>query len=254
MRKFLVTGLAAFAAAACSDTPTDSTLSDAGAAGGGDPIAASAAESATRMYEVTVYNLTAGQPLTPPLVASHRQPADVFTVGEAASFGVKEIAENGNLAPLAEALEGDKHVTNVRIALGDPPPILPGESRTFPMGAGPGAKWFSWVSMLICTNDGFTGVDGIRLPKRVGDEVSRDTRGYDAGTEVNTEAFADMVPPCGPLTGTGPMGVGTGMSDPALAENDVIRHHPNIQGGADLLPGVHGWTDPVARIVIRRVS
>ncbi len=44
------------------------------------------------------------------------------------------------------------------------------------------------------------------------------------------------------------------MSDPALFENGVISHHAGIVGGADLVPAVQGWTDPVATVEIRRVD
>jgi hypothetical protein len=47
---------------------------------------------------------------------------------------------------------------------------------------------------------------------------------------------------------------GTGMSNPALAEGGVIHHHLGIEGGADLLPEVHGWTDPVTLVTITRVA
>jgi hypothetical protein len=103
--------------------------------------------------------------------------------------------------------------------------------------------------MLICTNDGFTGVDGVRLPKS-GRTVTFMTAGYDAGTEINTEDFADIVPPCQGLMGVSSGEPGTGTSNPALAEGGVIMHHEGIQGGSDLVPAVHGWRDPVARITI----
>lgn len=53
-------------------------------------------------YEVTISNLTSGQPLTPPAVATHRGDVDVFAVGSAASPGVQQIAENGNPSVLIE--------------------------------------------------------------------------------------------------------------------------------------------------------
>ena len=108
--------------------------------------------------------------------------------------------------------------------------------------------------MLICTNDGFTGVDTLRLPKKVGDTASAYTSAYDAGTEINTEDFADIVPPCQGLVGVSSDDAGTGMSNPALAENGVITMHPNVQGGNDLLTGVHGWADPVAMIEVVRIN
>ncbi len=208
-----------------------------------------------RTYEITVYNLTDGQPFTPPLAVTHRGAADLFEVGEAASFGVKEIAENGNLAPLLSALEDSRHVSDIVVAVaGDPPPVLPGGSVTFQIDAGPGAQFFSFVSMLVCTNDGFTGLDRQKLPNRPGEQLMFETSGYDAGSEINTEDFADIVPPCPPLTGVESTDPGSGMSNPALAENGVIRHHPGVSGGVDLIAGLHGWTDPVARVTIRRVD
>ena len=48
------------------------------------------------------------------------------------------------------------------------------------------------------------------------------TNGYDAGTELNTEDFADIVPPCQGLIGVSSEDGGTGMSDPSLAE-DVFK-------------------------------
>ena len=112
----------------------------------------------------------------------------------------------------------------------------------------------SFASMLICTNDGFTGLDTFRLPKKVGDIAMVTTKGYDAGTEMNTEDFADIVPPCQGLIGIMSGDAGTGMSDVTLAEGGVIALHPGIQGGNDLVLGVHGWTDPVAEVVVERIS
>ena len=202
-------------------------------------------------YEVTVTNLTSGQPFTPPLAVTHRRGLDVFEVGEPASLGVQEIAENGNLGPLNDALTGHPKVSDLVIALGAPPPILQGTSRTFTITADRRAKFFSFVSMLICTNDGFTGINEVRLPRDDDDPSVHTLVAYDAGTEINTEDLDDMVPPCGPLTGVGgDPPAGTGMTNPALAENGVIHMHAGIQGGSDLTPAIHGWTNPVATVSI----
>ena len=215
-----------------------------------------------RTYRVTVTNLTAGQPLTPVLFATHNASADVFTVGAPASFGVKEIAENGNLAPLAESLEAAGGVSEVFVG-GMPivPEGLPGsatfpDSVTFEMSGELGAHRLSWVSMLICTNDGFTGLDSLKLPLHIGNQVTAATAGYDAGTEINTEDFADIVPPCQALVGVSSGEPGTGTSNPALAEGGVIHHHDGIAGGSDLLPVVHGWdvSAPVAEVIVERIA
>jgi hypothetical protein len=93
------------------------------------------------------------------------------------------------------------------------------------------------------------------MPDRIGEKLSLRTNGYDAGTDMNTEDYADLVPPCQALIGhdAGESDPGTGTSDPTLAENGVIRHQAGIQGVDDLEPAIHVWTDPVARITVRRI-
>ena len=214
-----------------------------------------------RTFEVTITNLTSGQPLTPPAVATHRRGLRIFEVGQPAFFGVKEIAENGNLDPLLFDLGRHPRVfdslgttTGPLVPDGTPGAEMFDDSVTFTIRADYAARFLSWVSMLVCTNDGFTGSDRVLLPRRLGATRVAMTNGYDAGTEINTEDFADIVPPCQALIGVTSGEPGTGMSNPALAEDEVIRHHPGIMGGADLVPNVHGWDDPVARIQVTRVA
>ncbi len=216
---------------------------------------------ALRSYEVTITNLTAGQPLIPPVVATHGQPLSIFQIGEPASFELKEIAENGNNVPLLDLLGADSKVSTVLQA--GPPPLVPSadpggtgfpDSVTFTIAANQGAKYLSFASMLICTNDGFTGLDSVHLPKSVGESVTVFTNGYDAGTELNTEDFADMVPPCQGLIGVSSGAAGTGVSDPTLAEGGVIGTHPGILGGVDLVPGTHGWMGSVTQVEIERTN
>ncbi len=241
--------------AACSDASeitstaeTDGLDGELVAAGDATGPAGSAA------YEITITNLTGGQPFTPPLAVAHRAPVALYKSGEAASFGLKEIAENGNLGPMLTRLEGEKHVSDLVVAVaGDPPPLLPGDDVTFQLHSEKGAKYFSFVSMLVCTNDGFTGASSIRLPGEIGESRTVYKGAYDAGTEINTEDFADLVPPCPALTGVPSSDPGSGSSDPALAEGGVVRRHAGVQGGEDLDAAVHGWSGPVARIVIERV-
>lgn len=213
------------------------------------PTAAGA--SATSTYSITVYNLTGGQPFTPPAAATHLQSIELFDVGSAASFEVKEIAENGNLGPMLGALGASDRVSDFTAA-GAPNPIGPGGMVTFTLTTSGGAKWFSFVSMLVCTNDGFTGLDTVRLPKKVGDQSEWYTDAYDAGTEANTENLADIVPPCSGFA------TGTGMSNPGLAQNGVIAHHPGVldvgTGELNLDSEVHGWSGAVAKVKVTRIS
>ena len=216
---------------------------------------AASAESSAATYKVTIKNLTKGQPLTPPVVATHAEGVHIFTVGQAAGPELQGVAENGNLDPLVKALSNTTGVSDVVVAVaGEPPPLLPGESVSFTIEAGEGAQFLSFVSMLICTNDGFAGLDSLQLPDGMEGSITVNAAGYDAGTEINTEDFADLVPPCPALTGVESMVQGSGESNPALAEGDVIRPHPGVQGGHDLDPMVHGWTGPVAEVVVERVD
>ncbi|MGI9600699.1 MAG: spondin domain-containing protein [Acidimicrobiales bacterium] len=212
--------------------------------------------SAPTTYHVTIENLTGGQPFTPPVIASHSPAANVFRTGQPASAAIQDLAENGGVPTLVGALEGaGRSVGEVVVAESvAQPPLLPGEAVTVELGALRRHRRLSFASMLICTNDGFTGVDSLRLPNRAGTSTIAYVNAYDAGTERNTEDFDDLVPPCGPLTGVDSGGAGTGMTNPALAENGVIHAHTGVTGSADLVPAVHDWDDPVAKITVTRVD
>jgi hypothetical protein len=221
--------------------------------GAAAPPALAAGDTAT--YEITITNLTESQWFTPPAAATHRPSFDAFSVGRRASEGVKEIAENGNLAPFTALLDAHGGVQDWTVAVADPnmPPLGPGQSVTFTLEADRGTRRLSYVAMLICTNDGFTGADGLRLPRNVGQSTTTYGVAYDAGTEVNTEAWEDLVPPCAQLTGFGDQG-GTGVSNPALAEGGVVSMHAGILGVADLVTDVHGWSNPVSMIEVIRLG
>jgi len=207
-------------------------------------------------YRVTIYNLTAGQPFTPPVLVTHSRKTGIFNLGDQASEMVQAIAENGNNGPLVAALSVDVDVSHVEQGSA---PIVPANnpgdtgfasSTTFMISTSRHARYLSVISMLICTNDGFTGLDSIKLPKK---KMTVFSVAYDARTETNTEDFADMVPPCQGLIGVSSGDSGTGMTDPMLAEDGVVIPHVGIIGGDDLLPGVHGWGDPVAMIEIEKM-
>jgi len=216
-------------------------------------VAQRGVEAAT--YRITVTNTAeALQPLTPSVVAIHNPAARIFEVGSDASAELERVAESGMLDPLVSGLEGANQVFDVGVATGPTGPILPGESASLHLKGPPGAR-VSLVSMLVCTNDGFTGLDSSRLPEHVGESVTLTGDGYDAGTEQNTEASGDLVPPC--VMATTGMEGGTGADQPGIAEDETVRHHPGIDGdteGDDILDGEHEWMDPVATIEIERVS
>jgi hypothetical protein len=218
--------------------------------GGGSP---------SPMYEVRLVNVARNQWLTPPVVAVHDRSVDLYTPGQKASLGVAQIAENGNVEPLVGSLTGARGVASVMVAVSaEEPPLAPGEETTLTMSGRGFADRISLVSMLICTNDGFTGIDGSPLPTHVGQSREFFGSDFDAGSERNTENLADMVPPCQALNGVADdeAAPGTGMSNPDLAEGSVIRDHPGVTGSGDLTAAAHGWDteQPIIKVVVTRVA
>lgn len=192
-------------------------------------------EAAT--YRVTVENIASGfQPLSPAGVAVHGRGVDVWSVGHPASAAVAAIAEDANGGIFADSYTQVDGVSHAFVGGGGP--AGPGGSFSFEFEAERGDR-LSLVTMLVNTNDAFTGLDGVKLGN--GTRVY-EVDAYDSGTEVNNE-LATHIP--------GPIGGNPFVRAP---EGNVIAHHPGVQGGADLDPAVHGWEGPVARITIERIG
>ena len=199
--------------------------------------AAISSSSHDRTWNVTVTNLTrpGSQPLSPPLFVVHSGRADVWSLGEIATHPVAAIAEDANNAPAEMAFAQLDGVRDVFTGAGGP--IPPGASRTYTVETSGHANRLSVLTMLVNTNDGFTGLDSLHLRGR-GD--TRSTMAYDAGSEVNNEEIAFIPGPCcnNPF-----------VRDP---EGALIRMHEGITGRGDLSPETYGWSGPVARIQITR--
>lgn len=219
-----------------------------------------AAGPITTTYQVTITNLTPGQPFAPPVLATHRGRVSLFDVGQPASYQIKESAENGNNGPLVAALSANPFVYDVQT--GGAPIVSPNDpggtglpsSATYTIETERRSRFLSVAAMLICTNDGFTGVSRLPLPARTGSSLSVYVPAYDAGTEINTEDFADLVPPCPAMTGVPSDAPGSGTSNPALAEGGVVSLHAGVTGVADLIPAIHDWSGPVAKITVTRIN
>ncbi|MFB5598407.1 MAG: spondin domain-containing protein, partial [Nitrosopumilaceae archaeon] len=132
----------------------------------------------------------------------------------------------------------------------------PGETglaymETFTIPADARARYLSFASMLVCTNDGIAGVDSVWLPYG---KKTVYAKAYDVRTEMNTENFANMVPPCQAAIGISSDDEGTGTSDPSISEDGIVIPHQGIVGGKDLIPAVHGWDGAVVKIEIERMK
>ncbi len=197
-------------------------------------------------YEITISNLTSGQPITPAVFAAHAGRHDLFSKGSTASNGIQRLAENGGVGVFAAEAEANPTIAASTVV--GAAPLAPGESASMTLDVVGSAKRFSIASMLVCTNDGFGGIDGRRLPGQVGSDRTYYARAFDAGTETNTELFTDLVPPC-----DGDLTTGTGMSNPVLAEGGTIHRHAGIMGGGDLTEA-HAWSGPVLKVTIERTG
>jgi Spondin_N len=199
--------------------------------------AAGSSPNQDRAWDVTITNLTrpGSQPLSPPLFVVHSARADVWGVGEIATHPVAAIAEDANNAPAEAAFAQLEGVSDVFTGAGGP--IPPGASRTYTVETSGHSSRLSVLTMLVNTNDGFTGLDSLRLR---GHGETRSTMAYDAGSELNNEEIAFIPGPCcnHPF-----------VRDP---EGALIRMHEGITGRGDLSPATYGWSGPVARIQVSR--
>jgi hypothetical protein len=211
-----------------------------------------------RTYRVTIENLTHSQPFSPPVAATHQRSIRMFEVGRLASDELAAIAQGGDQVPMANRFRRSDKTTDV-VDLGRPltrKGTAVGsftDSATFAIRAAPGDS-FSIATMLICTNDGFLGLDAVRLPRH-GTNVHW-LNGYDAGRERNTEQSVDLVDPCSALGPALLPGDPDGNRDGppvTTVPPQRIQHHPNIQGTGELSPQLHGWRDPVAKVTITRL-
>lgn len=189
----------------------------------------------TNTYRVTIENIADGfQPLSPAGVALHNRRLDIWSTGAPASAAVAAVAEDANGGIFASTYSQVQGVSSAFV--GGAAPAGPGGTIEFEFDARSGQR-LSIVSMLVNTNDGFTGLDSVPLAYHRVYEVGA----YDAGTEVNNE-LASHIP--------GPVGGNPFVREP---EGNPITRHPGIAGVGDI-PDDVAWSGPVARITIQRVD
>ena len=210
-----------------------------------------------RHFRVTIQNLAVGQPLSPPIVATHKGGIRMFRVGRDATPELEDIARDGNQIPMYDLLTSSRHVWDV-VDVGMP--LTPSgssvggftDSLSF-MIQGREDDKLSLASMMICTNDGFVGLDRVKMPEK-GSSVFI-LHGYDAGVEDNTEMSADIVDACsalGPVVLNGdPNGNINGAVD--TIPRGLITAHGGVVGGGDL-GAIHQIPAGTAKVTITRVS
>ena len=206
---------------------------------------------------ISVTNLTRGIYFTPLLISAHTTDTSLFSVGAAASENLQAMAEGGNIAGLATDL-ADANATSVE----NPAAGLlgPGQSTTTTLNTDDATDntQLSVVGMLLPTNDGFMGLNGVTIPTEAG-TYTFNVSGYDAGTEANDEIRGGGAPGDPGFPAPGPIDASSGFNGTGVTTEveGFVHIHRNVLGDADANGGnsdidstVHRWLNPVARVTV----
>ena len=190
--------------------------------------------SGTKRVRITYQNLTGGQAFSPSVFMSHNGSAPkLFAMGGKASPGLARLAEDGNVAPIADMagkmMGGAVGMSDIGL------PTMPRKTGMVELTVSRNHPMVSGAWMLSMTNDGFTGINGINAYAMRGPQTI-DVMAHDAGSEKNNERRPYLV---------ALMGIAR---DP---EAGVIARHAGIRGNADA-PAAWKFDParPVARITI----
>ena len=192
-----------------------------------------------KTIKITVQDVTTGQPFSPSYAESRTSDAaPLFKLGDKAPDALVAVAEGGNIGmfSVTAAMNKDSALGDAQLAIH----TLPGQTRTIFVHVDEKQPQIEAVWMLGNTNDGFSGITGFDGYKLDG-SATLDVRGYDAGSEKNSEKKGFL----------GALGGGNAR-DP---ENGVITYHTGIRGDADA-PKAWNWdvTGPVAHVTFEVVK
>jgi len=191
-------------------------------------------------YQITITNLTPGQPITPPMVATHQQGMSFFEVGDEPSPELAVLAEAGDGNPLAARLIITAGYGDVRVGSSV---TKPGETKSMVITANTANDHLSLGAMLANTNDAFIALRDVSLPKNT-NAVTYFADVYDAGSETNDELCSSIPgPACG----------GIGLSPEDTGEG-FVHIHNGIHGIGGLDMALYDWRNPAAQIGIKRLN
>ncbi|NKC01394.1 MAG: hypothetical protein GKR90_23250 [Pseudomonadales bacterium] len=201
-------------------------------------------------FQITVTNLTNAQPLSPVALIAHDGTQRIFSLGEAATIGLEELAEGGDNTTLLA--EGDANGAFQTSSSGGP--VGPSESTQMTVAVTEAARaslHFSIATMLVNTNDAFTAANATDVSGLgIGGSMTLRLIAYDAGTEADSEA-AGSIP--GPAVG------GEGFNVDRDDEADRVSMHPGVLSAMDglatsVLSDQHRFDNPVVQVSITRVN
>ncbi len=192
-----------------------------------------------KLVQITIENLLTGQPFSPSYFESRAEgSAPLFALDGKASDALAAVAEGGNIGmfSVGAAMDGGSAIGDATLAIH----TLPGQTRTLTIHVDAEHPLVDGVWMLGNTNDGFSGFSGVDA-YALTEPLVLEVRGYDAGSEKNTEKAGFL----------GALGGGNDR-DP---EDGVVTWHAGIRGDADA-PREWNWdvNGPVARVTIAPVA
>jgi len=203
----------------------------------------------TYSYEVTVTNLTYAQPMSPLAVVLHNE-GQLWSIGEMASVALENLAESGdNSAVLADSI--------VLAGQGGAGLLMPGMSDQVAVsytftGDDNAPMMLSLATMLVNTNDAFTGVNALAINNlTVGESISFTTSSYDSGTEKNSELMATIPGPAGGGTGEG-FNAERDDIDKVAMHNGIVSVDDGLMVSA--LTQAHRFDNPTLAVMVTRTE
>ena len=241
MKTLVLVGVSAFALAACDSSNNNFRA----------PPPPPPPPPAMASFDVTVTNLTNGQPVSPVAVIAHQAGYSVFTIGSPATVGLETLAEGGDNSMLIAEADAD---ANVFSSGSGAAPIGPAGSETVTIDvleSDLAGLMVSVSTMLVNTNDAISGLNGVDVSGLAeGDAWTGRAIVYDAGTELNTELGAEI---------PGPAGGGEGFNAARSDRDDRVAMHSGVISQDDgfatsALTGQHRFDNPALMVRIERTD
>ncbi|KGJ95735.1 spondin domain-containing protein [Thalassotalea sp. ND16A] len=194
-------------------------------------------------YQISVSNITHAQPMSPVTVVLHNG-GQLWSIGEPASAALELLAESGD--------GSDVLSLDMVLASGVGEGVLmPGLTQSIMVTSVEVVpSHLSLATMLVNTNDAFTGVNAMSLTNlAVGESISMLTSSYDSGTEKNSELVTTI---------PGPAGGGEGFNA-ERDDVDFVAMHPGVVSQDDglaqsALTNAHRFDNPTLRVTVTRME
>ena len=217
-------------------------------------LSAVAANAASLSISITNHSQSDGLFLTPLYVAFHDGSFDAFNEGEAASAGVELIAEEGSPAGLPPERLAVAPTSQGGVVFGPEgfagaPVIDPGETASLLIDVDEDNRYFTFLSMVIPSNDTFIGndnplayeiFDAAGAFTGIGDILVYGGDAWDAGTEADN-------------------GEGAAFStndNPSIDQNGVVRRESTLDFllGSETVAGTTIFSVPDQKDLLATIS